>query len=106
MSNKALRAALEFYRNPFAWKKLHDPHDDVRVPDFYSETSFGDTAAEALANNDQESEAAEIEALRGHLREMCDMVAPTVKSESRLSQGLSSALIRSRAYLAKAHGGS
>jgi len=43
-----LRAALEFYRDPFAWKKMHDPEDDVRVPDFYNETCFGDTAEAAL----------------------------------------------------------
>ncbi len=40
--------ALEFYADPFAWKKKHDPDDVVRVPDFYSETSFGDTALEAI----------------------------------------------------------
>lgn len=44
-----LRVALEFYRDPFTWKKKHDPGDDVQVPDFYSETSFGDTAEVALA---------------------------------------------------------
>lgn len=44
------RKALEFYADPFAWKKLHDPEDVVRVPDFYSETSFGDTALVALSN--------------------------------------------------------
>ena len=45
----SLVAALEFYADPFAWKKKHDPEDLVRIPDFYSETSFGDTAIEALA---------------------------------------------------------
>lgn len=45
---KIAREALEFYADPFAWKKLHDPEDDIRVPDFYSETSFGDTAIEAI----------------------------------------------------------
>ena len=42
----------------------------------------------------------EVDDLRAQLREMVDMVAPTLKSEHRLSQGLSSALIRSRAALA------
>jgi hypothetical protein len=41
--------ALEFYADPFAWKKKHDPEDVVSVPDFYSETSFGDTARAALS---------------------------------------------------------
>lgn len=54
-SCERLRAALEFYRDPVAWKKLHDPHDDVRVPDFYSETSFGDTAEVALGHQQQGS---------------------------------------------------
>jgi len=45
----AWRKALEFYADPFAWKKKHDPENDVQVPDFYSETSFGDMASEALA---------------------------------------------------------
>lgn len=44
-----LVSALEFYADPWAWKKLHDPDDLVRIPDFYSETSFGDTARAALA---------------------------------------------------------
>lgn len=43
-----VRGALKFYADPFAWKKKHDPDDVVRIPDFYSETSFGDTAVEAL----------------------------------------------------------
>lgn len=41
--------ALEFYADPFAWKKLNDPQDLIRIPDFYSEMSFGGAAAEALA---------------------------------------------------------
>lgn len=45
---KRLRAALEFYRDPVAWKKKHDPNNDIQIPDFYSETSFGDTAEVAL----------------------------------------------------------
>lgn len=45
---RRLRAALEFYANPFAWKLVHDPGDVVRVPDFYSELDFGDRAASAL----------------------------------------------------------
>lgn len=44
----AVREALEFYADPFAWKKKHDPEDVIRVPDFYGETSFGDMAIEAL----------------------------------------------------------
>lgn len=40
--------ALKFYADPFVWKKKHDPDDAVSVPDFYSETSFGDIATEAL----------------------------------------------------------
>lgn len=45
-----LRAALELYADPFAWKRKHDPDDEVRVPDFYSETDFGDTAKVALSS--------------------------------------------------------
>ncbi len=45
----AMREALTFYADPFAWKAKHDPDDVVRIPDFYSETSFGDKAADALA---------------------------------------------------------
>jgi hypothetical protein len=45
--------------------------------------------------------ADEIVMLRDQLQEMVDMVAPTLKSEHRLSQGLSSALIRSRQTLAR-----
>jgi hypothetical protein len=37
--------------------------------------------------------------LTGALRYLCDMVAPTIKSETRLSQGLSSALIQARKLL-------
>jgi hypothetical protein len=44
-----VRTALEFYADPFAWKKEHDPENDVQVPDFYSEINFGDTAEAALA---------------------------------------------------------
>lgn len=53
-----LRAALEFYRDPVAWKKLHDPNDDVRVPDFYRETSFGDTAEGALDSQQKSQQSA------------------------------------------------
>jgi hypothetical protein len=42
--------ALEFYADPWTWKKLHDPEDLIRIPDFYSETSFGDTARTALSS--------------------------------------------------------
>lgn len=45
----AAARALSFYADPFAWKAAQDPNDDISVPDFYSETSFGDTAAEALS---------------------------------------------------------
>lgn len=48
-----LEAALRFYADPFAWKKLHDPKNDVQVPDFYSETSFGDTAQAALPTTER-----------------------------------------------------
>ena len=46
--------ALEFYADPFVWKKKHDPDDAVSVPDFYSETSFGDTALAALSASPRE----------------------------------------------------
>jgi predicted enzyme related to lactoylglutathione lyase len=46
--NARLRAALQFYADPFDWKKKHDRDDDMRIPDFYSEMCFGDTAREAL----------------------------------------------------------
>ncbi len=45
------------------------------------------------------SHQSEVEQLRASLQEMCDMVAPTLKAEHRLSQGLSSALIRARQLL-------
>jgi hypothetical protein len=48
-----LRAALEMYADPFAWKKKHDPDNVFNVPDFYNEMCFGDTAVEALAGNEQ-----------------------------------------------------
>lgn len=35
------------------------------------------------------------------IQHLCDTIAPTVKSEGRLSQGLSSALIQARALLAR-----
>lgn len=47
-----LRDALAFYADPAAWKRRHDPEDDVRIPDFYDETSFGDTAKAALGAYD------------------------------------------------------
>jgi hypothetical protein len=43
-----LEDALRFYVDPFAWKRLHDPEHVVQVPDFYRETSVGDTAEAAL----------------------------------------------------------
>ena len=46
----------------------------------------------------------ELDDLRAQLQEMVDMVAPTLRSEHRLSQGLSSALIRSRQLLASLGG--
>ena len=44
------KEALEFYADPIAWKKQHDLEDNVVVPDFYEETSFGDMAKEALTS--------------------------------------------------------
>lgn len=41
------RAALRFYANPFELTDIHG--DDVRVPDFYSELNFGETAEKTLA---------------------------------------------------------
>lgn len=41
----------------------------------------------------------EIDLLCSHLQEMCEMVAPTIKSESRLSQGLGRARLRALSYL-------
>ncbi len=53
-----LRKALEFYADPAAWKTKYDPHNDIQIPDFYSETSFGDTAIVALElTNEQTAEA-------------------------------------------------
>lgn len=42
-----LRAALRFYAEPWKYTDCHG--DDVRVPDFYSELDFGETARAALA---------------------------------------------------------
>lgn len=44
----AVKRALEFYADPFAWKEKNDPDNDVPVPDFYSETNFGDFARTVL----------------------------------------------------------
>ena len=41
-----LEAALRFYADPFKYTDIHG--DDVQVPDFYSETDFGETARAAL----------------------------------------------------------
>ena len=41
-----LEAALRFYADPFKYTDIHG--DDVQVPDFYSETDFGETARVAL----------------------------------------------------------
>ena len=41
-----LEAALRFYANPFKYTDIHG--DDVRVPHFYDETDFGETARIAL----------------------------------------------------------
>ena len=41
-----LRAALRFYAEPYKYTDIHG--DDVQVPDFYSETDFGETARLAL----------------------------------------------------------
>lgn len=43
------REVMEFYADPFAWKKKNDPQNLVQIPDFYSELSFGGAATEALA---------------------------------------------------------
>jgi hypothetical protein len=45
---KRMRAALEFYKDPIAWKRANDPHNDIQVPAFYDELCFGDEAADAL----------------------------------------------------------
>ena len=41
-----LEEALRFYADPFKYTDIHG--DDVRVPHFYSETDFGETARVAL----------------------------------------------------------
>lgn len=41
-----LEGALRFYADPFKYTDIHG--DDVRVPHFYSETDFGETARVAL----------------------------------------------------------
>lgn len=41
-----LEGALRFYADPFKYTDIHG--DDVRVPHFYSETDFGETARIAL----------------------------------------------------------
>ncbi len=50
-----LRKALEFYADPAAWKTKYDPHNDIQIPDFYSETSFGDTAIVALEPTNEQT---------------------------------------------------
>ena len=44
-----LEAALRFYADPSKYTDIHG--DDVQVPDFYSETDFGETARAALAGS-------------------------------------------------------
>lgn len=41
-----MEGALRFYADPFKYTDIHG--DDVRVPHFYSETDFGETARVAL----------------------------------------------------------
>jgi hypothetical protein len=41
-----LRSALRFYAEPYKYTDIHG--DDIQVPDFYSETDFGETARLAL----------------------------------------------------------
>lgn len=45
-------ATLQFYADPVAWKKQHDPDNEVYMPDFYSETNFGERAEIALFDTD------------------------------------------------------
>lgn len=44
-----LREALEFYADPFKWKK--ENNSDIQIPDFYNEICFGEKAEEALASD-------------------------------------------------------
>lgn len=48
---RVARAAMLFYANPFERTDLRG--DDVRVPDFYGELNFGETAEDALAAIDE-----------------------------------------------------
>lgn len=52
--NAKLVEALEFYANPFNRKDAGG--DPVRIPDFYSELCFGNTANEALATVSRRTE--------------------------------------------------
>jgi hypothetical protein len=47
-----LEGALRFYADPFKYTDIHG--DDVRVPHFYSETDFGETARAALEGKKDE----------------------------------------------------
>ena len=47
-----LEGALRFYADPFKYTDIHG--DDVRVPHFYSETDFGETARVALEGKEDE----------------------------------------------------
>ena len=47
-----LEGALRFYADPFKYTDIHG--DDVRVPHFYSETDFGETARAALIGGKDE----------------------------------------------------
>lgn len=71
------REVLEFYADPFAWKRKHDPQDVIGIPDFYSETSFGDRAAEALAapRNEQSSQE-DVQGSIATKQESCPESAP------------------------------
>lgn len=46
-----LEGALRFYADPFKYTDIHG--DDVRVPHFYSETDFGETARAALGGKER-----------------------------------------------------
>lgn len=47
-----LEVALRFYADPSKYTDIHG--DDVQVPDFYSETDFGETARAALEGEKDE----------------------------------------------------
>jgi hypothetical protein len=98
----ALRSLAQPSRKPMAYYIEHETlsNDLVFCPLSEDDIQLGWRATPLYTDSINPPPTPAIEQLRDQLQEMVDMTAPTLKSEHRLSQGLSSALIRSRQLLA------